>query len=271
MKKLGLYIITALSLLSVISCNEDEGLVTYGGENKVLFPETAKELFVSDLVPYQDFDVDFGSIKEVDGDQTVEVAFDADKSTAIQGVDFDFISATGQILNGQSLGVYKLRVYGGTTITQDGKQAVFKILNSSLPNANFNQEMAVNFIKGCERDIPLKYNVEVYALGDQYTTHQQTFTKVEGKPATYQVQSSWGSFIADALGNPAYNGQYLYPGVLRINCDNSVVFTGTTGSMPGGTGSFDPSTGIISLTLSQSLLTSGGTSFTVDTYFIPIQ
>ena len=93
-----------------------------------------------------------------------------------------------------------------------------------------------------------------------------TFTPT-GNPNEYAVDSCWGSsFVADATGNPAYQGQFIYSGTLTINSDLSVTVVGNSAYATGGTGSYNPCTGEITYTLTQALFSN---PFTVNVILTP--
>lgn len=88
----------------------------------------------------------------------------------------------------------------------------------------------------------------------------------------WQLPSCWGSnFVPTLTGNPA-TSTFTYPGFLQINPDNTVTITGinaptTPNRYPGGTGTFNPCTKVITYRLSQGLFTN---PFQVDVVLTPV-
>ncbi len=130
------------------------------------------------------------------------------------------------------------------------------------------EEITVTFFKVCPIDnFTLDYIVEVFAFGSSYPTHEQTLTVKSALLNQYHMDSSWGpNFVAAATGNNSYQGQYVYSGDLQINCDNTVSFVGDDSWATGGSGTYNPSTGLIKFTVGQELFTD---SFTVDVTMNP--
>lgn len=164
------------------------------------------------------------------------------------------VTVNNNLLNAGGFDQYylnlKLQSIGGTSINSDKTNHVvtFKL---SCPKGNLSGN----------------YNVDVYAFADQAPSHTVALVPVDGVENTYSITSSWGpTFVAWATGNSAYNNQYLYKGNIKINCDDTVTFIGKeTGTWDtGGTGTYDPVTGVINIALSQGLFTG---AFTTDLVF----
>lgn len=245
--------ILTLSLLTVFnSCKEDEAIYN-DGESLAHFNTTSQRVFVKLGSNAADVLVTYGVTKAANSANNIELVFNASKSTAVLGTDFTIVEGTDSLPAGAALGDFKLNVKESAALA--GKKAYFTLKSSSLPLAIFNTEVEVTFALACPlENFPLKYNVDVYAFDEYAPSHQQTLVPVPGTDNSFKVNSSWGpSFVAWATGNNGYNNQYLYPGTLTIQCSN-VTFTSdapTTG--PGGTGTYDPTTGVIEFTIGQSL------------------
>ncbi|UOX32227.1 hypothetical protein LXD69_09170 [Flavobacterium sediminilitoris] len=116
-------------------------------------------------------------------------------------------------------------------------------------------------------DFPLSYNAVPFAFGVNGPAFASTFVPVENVENTYSVASGWGpNFVAWAANESSLEGEYVYSGTLIINCDNSVVYIGNDAWATGGTGSYNPNTGVITVLLTQELFTD---PFTVTTTFTP--
>ena len=113
------------------------------------------------------------------------------------------------------------------------------------------------------------YNVAVSVDGDAILSHQVTLVPTSADN-TFSITSSWGpAFVATLTGNNAYLNKYLYPGTIKINCDDTIIFTGTDPANydTGGAGTFDETTGKITISLSQALFND---SFTTICVFTPV-
>jgi hypothetical protein len=118
------------------------------------------------------------------------------------------------------------------------------------------------------------YNVEVSApdVGDGAPSHVETFEPTS-VPNAYHITSSWGpNFVAWAADEPDLEGvaDYFYGGTILINCDNTVTFTADDDPayFPGGSGTFDPATGIIDISYGTGLF--GQPGFTTESIFTPV-
>ena len=78
----------------------------------------------------------------------------------------------------------------------------------------------------------------------------------------------WGpNFVAWATGNASYAGQFVYPARLIINCDNTVDVITTGTQFLGGSGTYDPVTGVIDVVIQQGLFTA---PFDTNCVFYPL-
>lgn len=94
---------------------------------------------------------------------------------------------------------------------------------------------------------------------------------VVGQTNRWQLPTCWGNnFVPFLTGNP--NNVFPYPGFLQINANNTVTITGINSAQfpnryPGGTGTFNPCTKVISYRLSQGLFAN---PFQVDVVMTPV-
>jgi hypothetical protein len=115
------------------------------------------------------------------------------------------------------------------------------------------------------------YIAKPSAFGEAAIEYTATLTPVAGTTNQYTIDSAWGpNFIAWVTGNAAYEGRYLYSGVLTINPDKTIIIVGdSTWSAVGGTGVYDPSCiNKFSYTLKQTLF---GNPFTTDVVLTQVQ
>lgn len=216
----------------------------------------------------------FGTYKNVSKDHQVKLVFDAENSEAVLGVDFEIINNVATLAKGTGLAYFEIKVFEDPAIPL-GKKAIFRLESADLEDAVTRTEMIATLALSCQLDnevFPMKYNVDVYAFGDIAPSHVQTLTPVYGADEnTYKFASAWGPFfVAWATDSPSYNNQYVYPGKLIINCDNTVTVIGDSAPgnpYSGGTGTYDPDTGVIDVVINQGVFTS---PFTTNCVFTPI-
>lgn len=259
--------ILILSFLVVFnSCKVDDAPY-YDGESLVHFNNSSQKASVKLGSNSANFLVTYGVTKASGSNNNVELVFNAAKSTAVLGTDFTIVEGTDTLPAGVSLGDFKLNIKEAAAAA--GKKAYFTLKSSSLASAIFNTEVEVTFALACPLDnFPLKYNVDVIAFNDYAPTHEQTFIPVTGTDNQFKINSSWGpSFVAWATGNSGLNNQYLYPGTLIIECTKVTFVSGDATTGTGGSGTYNPSTGVIEITIGQSLFTS---QFNTKCIFTPL-
>lgn len=96
-----------------------------------------------------------------------------------------------------------------------------------------------------------------------------SITPVSGQANTYTVETAWGDgFVADLTGNPAFVGQYVYEATMVVDAAAGTVTLTTDDpeTFPGGTGTIDACSGVITYRLSQGLFTN---PFQVDVVLTP--
>lgn len=241
-------------LLSLYSCEAEQPFTE--GDSQIHFNEKEQDVYVTLGSGSGDVMVTYGVTKPAGTTANVELVFDQTKSTAILGTDFTIVEGTDNLEGNAIIGDFKLNVTEAAATAN--KIARFTLKSNNLAIAPFNQEVEVTFNLACPLDnFPLQYNVTVTAFNEDAPSHQQTLIPVAGTDNQFKVNSSWGpSFVAWATDNPAYNNQYLYPGTITINCSNVTFRSGAPSTGPGGTGTYNPTTGVIQFTVSQSLFSS---------------
>jgi hypothetical protein len=87
-------------------------------------------------------------------------------------------------------------------------------------------------------------------------------------PNQFALTTCWGpNYVAFLQGNPAFNNRFLYPGTLTVDVTTGVVtVVGGAAYATGGTGSMDACSGVITVTLRQTLFSS---PFTTTVVFTP--
>lgn len=201
-------------------------------------------------------------------DRVVSIEIDTEKSTAIEGEHFTIDTSSLTIpANEYSTDIIINSVYDN--LPQEPVTLVLNLISVSGTDLMVSKStFTLEIYQSCEiADFPLSYTAFVNAFEESAPSHQQTFTAIPNSENYYYIVSSWGpNFVAWATGDPSYNGQYPYSGNLLINCDNTVVFEGLDSWTTGGTGTYDPATGIITITVGQTLFT---TDFTATIMFVP--
>jgi len=253
MKNIFKFLSVLVLSFAFIACKYDDE-PTFEGDSLLHFDRPEQEAFVVLNTNSADYLVTYGVLKPVSGDHTVELVYDADKSTAVLGTDFTIVEGSDVLKSGDVLGDFKINVTEDAAAA--GKVAVFSLKSDSLPNAIFNQEVEVTFKLSCPlNNFPLNYTVTVQAFGENAPSHQETLTPVAGSSNKFRVASSWGpNFVAWATDDSSYNNQYLYPGTITINCTTATFDSGVNYGT-GGTGTYDPDTGVIDIVIGQALFT----------------
>lgn len=265
----------ALLLISVafVGCSESDGQLKYEGENAVFFNQpTATQKVILDGVSADAIaTIPFGFVVPAASSSQVKLIFDAENSTAVEGVDFAIVNGLVSVEAGSLGGDFEIKYFQSPAVST-GKVAKFTLESSVVALAVFKKDIAVTMVLSCQVDLvtfPLKYDVEVSALGDQADSHVQTLTVVTGQENTFKVNSMWGvDFLAWATGDASYAGQFVYPATIVINCDNTVDVIATGTQFLGGSGTYDPGTGVIDVVIKQAIFTN---PFTVNCIFYPSQ
>ncbi len=147
MKNLVYFIFSGILSLSILSCSEVEPDV-YAGDSYLNFNKgtTINESVLIDT-DYKDFNISFGTISAVNGNHQVKLIFDAAKSTAILGVDFNIINDTDELVTGDVGGAFPIRLVEPAQGVV--KTAVFRLQSATLPYAMFDQELVLTWRLQC--------------------------------------------------------------------------------------------------------------------------
>ena len=145
------------------------------------------------------------------------------------------------------------------------KEAIFTLESGGYPGGADGKKYTVKLL---DDDCPITTSATYAGSGKRTGTNTTLpnwtlkMTPVAGETNKFNVDTGWGpNCVSTLTGNDAYNGRYLYRGVLTINNDKTVSFEGDQTWASGGTGSYEPCEDRIKLTLRQSLFR---TAFTVD-------
>ena len=252
----------------MISCEEETtDFDATGGQTLAGFNDETGKLAVYDDGVYS-YEIEVGVSTAKSFPRTINLDLNEELTTALPG-EYTIDQATLTIPANEFVGLVKITGNYAALPEGDVKKLVFDLVSVEGQDV-LNPEMTrftLDIFRACERDdFPLAYDVEVYAFDEYAPSHSVTFVPVANELNTYQIVSSWGpSFVAWATGNSAYEGQYLNPGKIVINCNNTVEFVGTYSvNQPGST--YDPATGVITLVINQSLFAS---AFNTTLTFIP--
>lgn len=269
MKSLKILSILLLALVFSNCSDDSKGQKGYSGDNYLIFDQTERKMGVKPDTGVQDHKLTFGSLKPSSSSYQVKLVYDAASSTAIPGVDFDIVNDVITVEAGQVFGAFDVKVYENTAISA-GKKAYFTLESDQYENTMYDNVVEVTFYLSCQVDLdvfPLKYDVEVFAFDEQAPNHKQTFKVVEDVENTFTVESTWGpNFVGFATGDPAYNGQFPYPATIILNCDNTVTVKAAAPNYLGGSGTYDPETGVIDVVINQGVFSS---AFTTQVVFYP--
>ena len=150
MKRFNKVILVFLLIFLAQSCSDNDRDL-YDGPPLITFNNgiTSKVLILStQTAPYNDIKIKYGTVRPVQGSNTVSLVVDATKSTAVEGTDFDVINGTDEMTDGETNGEFTVRVYK-TPAIQSGKVAVFNLKSTSIQNAIFNQNYTLNIALTC--------------------------------------------------------------------------------------------------------------------------
>lgn len=275
MKKI-IFSIFASAALLFASCDADRQIFDSSGENYAYFTGgTSFKL----PVKVEDTDgtemlLEVGSTVKTNADRAVriEILADEDLTDDVEYATEDqySIDATTLVIPADSyIGKIKLKSYYNELPEQG---SVFVKVKLTAVDGNSLMESSsiytVELFRSCPKEIGLDYTVYPSRTGGSaLPTYNTTIIPIQGEENTYRVSSSWGpNAVATLTGSASYNGQYLYESIIVINCDNTITVEGTDPDLPGGTGTYDPESGFITLVLTQELFT---TAFTVTSVFIP--
>ena len=270
MKNIYKLLTLVLTLTIVTSCDRDQGEYPYLDNREVtigfrgaevsLFVENGADNIIAATV---------GASTVLPGGSYL-VSVD-DSSTAVLGVDYDFVSGTvGSFESGNILSSISI-VADFENSTIDGKTVVLNLISNdpSLSVAEAFSQYTINLIQFCPFNglNTTSYTAYPNAFDADAPSYTVNLVPVGDSTTEYSIETGWGvNFVGWATANPAYDGLYVYSGTITINEDFTTIFNGDDAWATGGTGLFSPCTQEFSYTLSQGLFDS---PFTVDVVLIP--
>lgn len=265
MKKF-LYKLAAFSMVLGVLTGCEEDRVNYdvdGGRTLAGFQEEGTRIYVKEDPGYTVYEVEVGVTTRSSVDRVITFEVNEELTNATEDM-YQFESTSFVIPAGEFIG--KIRVRGNYLPLPEVGEHYLVLDLIDIQGADVispvKSRFAITFSRDCPKEIAESYTGYV-------TSHSVPPFEVDFVNAgynAYYLSTAWGDFVAALTGDDGYAGRYQYPGNLFISCDNVVVFTGTQSGMSGGSGFYDPNSGIISLTLAQSLFT---TSFTATVQFVP--
>lgn len=250
------FILTLLAISFVVfACREDHTDPGYEGAPVLHFNKGIQDdAFVLLGSDYTDVKISYGSIASVTGSNQVKLVVDELGPDTVEGVDFKILTPVDELANDENGGEFTVRVFEPAS-SEVTKSVTFKLTSATIANAVFDQTFTLNMAISCPiaSDFALNYDVTVFAFDEEANPHTQTLVPVPGTMNQFKVASSWGpNFVAWATGSAGYANQYLYPGTIIINC-GTVLFKSDAAYGTGGSGTYDPATGVIEFTIGQSL------------------
>lgn len=268
MKKLKFLFLFSLVVLN-LSCEEDK-VVFNGSSSRAAFGEVGQNLKVAiEDNSFIKVRVDLTTTSKED--RVVAISVDQPNTTATS--DMYTIDQTSLVV---PAGAYNAEIIikGNYDAIQDAQKYRLVLNLDSVDGAYIDAKESQHIViisQSCPKDAGGKYDVFVSALNEEAPSHQVTFVPVSGIENTFDITTSWGpNFVGFLTGDPSYNGQFVYPGRITINCDNSILFVGTDANGAydaGGSGFFDEDSGVLEITLNQALFQD---SFTATCTFVPV-
>lgn len=145
------YLAIAMLSFTLVNCStDDKGERAYGGSANVNFLNQgqAKNVFVLAESGFTDTVIEIGTLAAVSGTHTVTLVPDAANSTAVEGVDYEILTPTDELSNGESTGSFTVRFFEEGA-SQEAKTVVFTLQSATLPNTTYNNIQIVNVSLTC--------------------------------------------------------------------------------------------------------------------------
>lgn len=267
MKKFLLkFSIVAVLIVTLSSCDEDT-VIFNGTDSDALaaFSSSTGSFPVVDETSTTTVVVNVSDLSP--NDRTIVISVDS--TSTILPAEYEIVASTLVVPANSYQG--EIQIKGNFEALPDGIAKKLNLKLESVGDAFVSPSLfSLSIFKSCQIDLtgfPLTYNVEVYAFGEQAPSHVQTLTVLTTGENTFRATSMWGpNFVAWATNDPSYEGQFLYPANIVINCDNTVDVITTGTQFLGGSGTYDPSSGVIDVTITQGVFSS---PFDTQVIFIP--
>ncbi|MEL1243343.1 hypothetical protein AAEO56_03645 [Flavobacterium sp. DGU11] len=215
--------------------------------------------------------VEVGVTTKADHDRAVQVVVNNELTDALPA-QYSIDQSTFVIPAGEYTAKIRLTGYYDELTPSDRKTITLTLV--SVEGADFiepqRSSTTISLFRVCPREIPTTYTGYVTGSLGGATEEFTVVLNPTAEFATYTATNLWGNFVSGATGSN-YDGQFPYPGIVTINCDNTVNVIGTSDDdrFAGGTGTFDPDTNEFQLYLNQTLFTS--TTATGDVFLTPAQ
>lgn len=149
-----LKILSVFALFFIVSCNTDDNELIYEGDPYGYFLE--KIVYLQGPDGFSDYDVKVGTLTAVSAN--TEYKLERIGGNAVEGTHFDFINSTVVIPAGSNVGSFKVRVYGADLDQVIPKNATFKLVSTTVPTTNYNQDVTLSFTYGCPSDLAGTYD-----------------------------------------------------------------------------------------------------------------
>ncbi|MDR3273506.1 MAG: hypothetical protein LBT29_08510 [Flavobacteriaceae bacterium] len=144
------WFLLSIAFVALASCDKtyDETFVNSGSPNVVKFESAGDNVYLEpgDTPVYEFY---ASTLRNVSGDQPVELVFDAEQSTAVLGEDFEIVNNHATIPNGKFKAdvPFSIKLIGDKAITE-GKTVIFTI-KSELKPAIFSNPFTLNLVLYC--------------------------------------------------------------------------------------------------------------------------
>lgn len=185
MKKYNILKISLCALsLFIIGCNssDDSNQKMYNGGSLLHFNGTSTSVGLEDGGEDVILDVAYSVIAPLKQDATVSLVLIEEESTAVEGVDFEFLG-NDQISQGDLGGVLQVKFLA---TSDGGKTAVFGLQSSTIGNAVFKQKFIVTTVLTCP--IPSTIFVGSYLI-EELTPPVDGYTFNHGSVVTLSTVS----------------------------------------------------------------------------------
>lgn len=241
MKKIYLsFFLAFLGLsLSLVSCDpkDDDNQKAYSGDAKLFFAQgtesVALEFGAGDVI----LDVDYLLTSPSPSTTTVSLSVDAANSTAVEGVDFEILSAD-DIQEGELGGTIQVRFVGNASVS---KTATFNLTSPALTNAIFKDVLVVTTVITCP--VPATSFVGDYLI-QELTPYVDGPTFNDNSVVTLvYVNSTRRQFVTSNYPNYCPSLNTANPFRFDLVCGEVVANTSTSScACSSGAGFFGPAT-----------------------------
>ncbi|MCY0969523.1 hypothetical protein [Chryseobacterium wangxinyae] len=135
-----------IGCLLFFACKDAEPEI-YEGESLLHFDKVSQPVNILLNANNVNATVTYGVTKVAQTNSTVELVYNAAKSTAVLGTDFTILEGTDVLPAGSAVGDFKINVK--ESAAKLGKKAYFTLKSNSLTSASFDTEVEVAFVLVC--------------------------------------------------------------------------------------------------------------------------